>query len=135
MFSISIRDASCKRARQELATGDGPTDIATGFDGSWKRRGWTSNESFVSAKSQKTAKVLDVHHFAINCRLCSRHDNMVRKGMMSKMEQLKRLTMHSSSCRQNHNGTFIVIVNYRCSEYFLCGDKRSTYNCLKHRMM
>ena len=92
---MNIRDASCQRARQELATGDGTTDVATGFDVSWMQKGWTTNEGFVSAILQKTAEVLDVHHFAINCRLRSRYDDMVRKGM-SKMKQLKNLTMHSS---------------------------------------
>ena len=81
-LSIDMREETCERARKEAAAtaqsnqssainNDGSTNVATGFDGSWKQRGWTSTQGFVSAVSQDTSKVMDVHHMTNSCRYCT----------------------------------------------------------------
>lgn len=47
---------------------DGSIDVATGFDGSWKKRGHSAHEGVISAVAEDTAQVLDVEHLINYCR-------------------------------------------------------------------
>ena len=60
-----------KECSPECGNEDGSTSVATGFDGSWKQRGCTSNQGFVSAVTTNIAKVDDIHHMKNSCRYCS----------------------------------------------------------------
>ena len=47
-------------------------DIATPFDGSWKRPGWSSTKGLAAAIAQSTSKVVDVVFKSNTCRECEK---------------------------------------------------------------
>ena len=49
-----------------------PVDIATPFDGSWKRPGWSSTKGVAAAIAQSTSKVVDVVFKSNTCRECEK---------------------------------------------------------------
>lgn len=63
---------SMRRAAEEaVQLNEGSRDIPAAFDGSWQKRGHTSNNGIVSATSVETGKVLDVEVITKFCRLCT----------------------------------------------------------------
>ena len=86
---------------------DGSIDIATGFDGSWKDRGWKSTNGFTAATAEETSQVVDVHHMINSCRQCSRFEWELENGLIGQLEYLKKVVNHDKSgkCRYNHVGS------------------------------
>lgn len=57
-----------KRAAEEaVRVSDCDTEISFALDGSWQKRGHTSNNSIFSPTSMNTVKVLDVRVMSIHC--------------------------------------------------------------------
>lgn len=79
-------EESMQEAARNVKAAEG-TDIEVSFDGSWQKRGFQSNNGFLSAISVKTGKILD-----IDCK--SRYCNMCNHGYE---------TPHD--CRKNHTGS------------------------------
>ncbi|CAN7938957.1 unnamed protein product [Ixodes hexagonus] len=66
---------SMKRAAEEaVQLNDGDKDIAVALDGSWQKRGHTSNNGIVSATSVDSGKVLDVEAMSKRCAKCGNKD-------------------------------------------------------------
>ena len=113
--SHELRDASCANAinrakEQELAFSaqtdcDSHVEISTGFDGSWKRRGWNSCEGIVSAISEKTAEVLDVQFLVRSCIECNKLASASQSGEIDQLEYLSRMVDHNEICQFNHEGS------------------------------
>lgn len=84
---------SMKRAADEaVQLNEGDKDIAVALDGSWQKRGHTSNNGIVSATSVDSGKVLDVEVLSKRCPKCS------IKGTNSD-------PLHREVCQSNYQGT------------------------------
>ena len=139
-LSIDMRERACTSAQLHLAeitklerqpNEDGSVNVSMGFDGSWKCRGWTSNEGFASAVAEDTAQVVDVHHMVNNCRECNKYKSELEEGKIDQLSYLGKVVAHdkSGTCRLNHMGSpqsmesTGVIEMYRRS----CDDKILRY--------
>ena len=94
-----------KERSPECKNEDGSTSVTTGFEGSWKQQGWTSNQGFVSAVTTNNAKVVDIHHMTNSCRYCSVWKDKLEEKKVTKLQYLKRISEHAENCRLNHDGS------------------------------
>lgn len=88
-----MAENSMKNAVSEaVAENEGSTDIAVGFDGTWQKRGFKSNNGVASATSIDTGKILDVDILSKYCQGCTL---LKKKGAKD----------HAGECRKNYEGT------------------------------
>ena len=83
---------------------DGSVDITTGFDGSWKQRGFTSNQKLVvhSCWTEQWEGPRR-HHMTINCPTCTKSKNDRDEGRLSEIAYLEKLVAHNDNCRKNYD--------------------------------
>ena len=128
---LTLREESCKNATaravsviKETGEGknsDGSVNVATGFDGSWKVRGYTSPEGLVSAVAEDTSQVLDVCYLVNTCKTCNMIEASKAAGEYDELTYLAKLVKHGETCRRNHDGSAAsmesrgVIDIYKCS--------------------
>ena len=68
----NLVDQNMKNAADELIpAGETSRDIMRNFDGSWQKRGFTSNNGVVSAISVESGKCIDFQIETKTCKLCS----------------------------------------------------------------
>lgn len=75
----SVANDSMKEAAEEaVQLNNGDSDLAVGIDGTWHKRGHTSNHGVVVATSMESGKVLDIEILTKYCHICKKtggHDN------------------------------------------------------------
>lgn len=95
-YNKCLRDATedvCKASMKEAAIeaveeNEGNRDIAAAFDGTWQKRGFSSQNGVVTVTSVSTGKVLDVKVLSKYCKCKERFKNI-----------------HSEDCTANYQGT------------------------------
>ena len=100
----SVAEKSMDDAADELRKIS--TDCAIGIDGSWQRKGYSSNNGFVAGLSVETGKVLDCIIMSKSCKGC--HQKEVLRTSQNKVDQkIYRLWKadHSMSCSMNYVGS------------------------------
>ena len=96
----------CKQARLEAAmisrdkdpsnvNNDGSVSIPTGFDVSWKQRGYTSHQGLVAGIDQNSGKVIDVHHMINSCRKCTQINNPRETKKIDDLTHFGKLVAHT----------------------------------------
>lgn len=78
---------------------ESPADIAVSVDGTWMKRGHTSNYGLSSVISIDTGKVLDVD---VKSKYC--HECATRKKLADENQEKEWQTKHMGSCSKNYEG-------------------------------
>ena len=65
--TLAIHETNSK---DDSIDSDEPVDIAVSVDGTWQRRGFSSNNGVVAALSVDTGKVIDVEAMSKTCKAC-----------------------------------------------------------------
>ena len=84
-------------------------DIATPFDGSWKRPGWSSTKGVAAAIAQSTSKVVDVVFKSNTCRECEKIKEKRNARQIDEVAYVDWVLKHEEQCLQNHNGSTQVV--------------------------
>lgn len=69
-IEAAAKDSMKRAAEEAIELNDGDGDIPVALDGSWQKRGHTSNNGIVSATSVDSGKVLDVEVLSKYCPNC-----------------------------------------------------------------
>ena len=76
-------------------------DVAESYDGTWQKRGHTSNHGIGAVISVQTGEVLDREVLSKVCKECD-----FRKGWDKKEDKYKKWwARHEGSCLRNHKGS------------------------------
>ncbi|KAK4321930.1 hypothetical protein Pmani_007312 [Petrolisthes manimaculis] len=85
---------SVRAAKDFYTANNGMYDMKVIFDGSWQKRGHTSNLALGAVKEAETGLVLDYETVSKMCEMCTRKTNLLQKKQISKEDFEKWLVDH-----------------------------------------
>ena len=102
---------AASKIKDEHGTADAVIDTPVSFDGSWKKRGWTSKGGIATAVAENTGQVIDIVYKSSECRQCSDMKLKREKEEVPMLEYLKWYEQHEPGCLLNHDGSPHVSTN------------------------
>ena len=103
-----------------ITTGEASKDIMCGFDGSWRKCGYTSNNGVVTAIS--SSKCID---FQIKTKTCKLWSICMFKKHTHSVEYEKFQSLNYKSCKNSHTGSSSVMEPNGVLKRFHCPEKKN----------
>ena len=119
----NLVDQNMKNAADELIpAGETSRDIMCSFDGSWQKRGFTSNNGVVSAISVESGKCIDFQIETKTCKLCS---IWKLKKSTYPVEYEKFQSSHYQKCKISHTGSSSAMESSGVLKLFRRSEKKN----------
>ncbi|XP_065684393.1 uncharacterized protein LOC136096747 [Hydra vulgaris] len=119
-----------KNAVDELIpAGETSRDIMCSFDGSWQKRGFTSNNGVVSAISVESGKCIDFQIEKKTCKLCS---IWKLKKYTHPVKYEKFQSSHFQKCKISHIGSSSAMESSGVLKLFHRSEKKTISRCIGH---
>ncbi|XP_065642399.1 uncharacterized protein LOC136074029 [Hydra vulgaris] len=97
-------------------------DITCGFDGSWQKRGYTSNNGVVTVVSAENGKCIDFEIETKTCKLCSIWE---LKKYTHPVEYTEFHYLHHQKCQISHTGSASSMESSGVIKIFLRSEKKN----------
>jgi hypothetical protein len=119
----SLVDKSMSNAANELLSiNETSKDIICGFDGSWQKRGYTSNNGLVTAVAVENGKCVDYEIETKTCKLCSIWE---LKKYTHHEEYNDFRSLHYKKCKISHTGSASSMESSGTIKIFLRSEKKN----------
>lgn len=100
-----ILNISTEAAKSHYSAKDGIYDMKVIFDGSWQKRGHTSNLCVGAVIDVEVGLVLDYETMCKFCEACTKKENAKKQGKVSNEEFDRWMAGHKDKCMKNYEGS------------------------------
>ena len=102
---MEVLNTSIEAAKSHYSANNDIYDMRVIFDGSWQKRGHTSNLAVGAVIEADTGLVLDYETMCKYCEVCTKKGNAKKQGKVSKEEFERWMTGHKEKCMKNYEGS------------------------------
>ena len=102
VYDTLVNDNMNSSANELISEGEESADVMVGFDGSWQKRGYASNNGVVAAVAVENGKCIDFQVETKTCKACSIWEN---KKLMHPEEYNVFHMTHDAVCKVSHKGS------------------------------
>ncbi|KAK4329594.1 hypothetical protein Pmani_000069 [Petrolisthes manimaculis] len=100
-----VMNSAITAIKQLHSAKNGVYDIKVIYDGSWQKRGHTSNLAVGEVIEAETGLVIDYETVSKYCEKCTKKENAMKRKEISKDDFEVWLVGHKEECKKNYEGS------------------------------